>query len=354
MNSEWPVRSDAPRVPTRRRMALQRRDSHARRLADAATDLFVDPLHRISDRIRATASAMVDDLVDDIERMMRARLSPEFQGLLGVRLDAVAVPLLRETRLLADPPLIAAVMRRAEASVLADRVAPARDGSGLPLDDPDHGVAADAAALLVAEARRLDRFGAPVLPFDDVAAEVAHRLVWRIAAVLRHYLRESEEIEGAAVDKALAEAAVAVLGVHDEGQALDAIAMRLASRLRANDRLDGRLLAGWLEAGQVAAFNAGLAFIAGLPNEEVWHIVADPADGRLALALRAAGVGREPAAAILLMLLPANADASAEIDLYNACDADEAADALAPLTTDPDLRAASDALDAALGARDAA
>ena len=57
--------------------------------------------------------------------------------------------------------------------MLADRLAPGRDGAGLPTDASDPEVAAAATAALVAEARRVDRFGAPMLLLHDLPAEVA-------------------------------------------------------------------------------------------------------------------------------------------------------------------------------------
>ena len=360
MQSEWPVTARNPRRAPHAAVALPRADAAERRVASAAFDLFIEPAYRLDDRVRAFASAMLDDLVGGLERDMRAQLRPcfsddaELAASLASPAVRIVLPLLRDARTLRHAPLIAILMRRAESFVLADRLSPARGEAGLPVDDADAETASAATDLFIAEARRRDRFGAPALLFDDLPAELAHWLVWRIAAALRHYLRDQHGREDAGSDAALTQAAAAVLATQDEGRGLEPTAWRLAARLIANGRATGDRLVALLEAGHVAAFNAALAAKAALPFDEAWHVIADPADGRLALVLRAAGVSRDAAAAILLLLFPAIAEPGAEIDAFEASDDAAAAEALAPLALDPAFRAAIRGFESELSTCDAA
>lgn len=354
MTTEWPVRADAPPLVRPTRPAFPRGDIAGRRLADAALDLSLDPANRIDDRVRAFASAMRDDLVAMLEGDMRRRLIAAFpdDDELGASLAApsiaIALPLLLDAGLLRHEPLVAILLRCAESFVLADRLAPDRDGVGLPTDASDPEVAAAATAVLIAEARRVDRFGAPMLLFHDLPAEVAHRFVWSVAAALRRYLRVRHAVDDARAEASVIQAATALLATHDEGEGLEAAAIRLAFRMTAGGRINGMAMIALLNGGQVNAFTAVLASATGLPFDEAWRIIAEPDGGRLAITLRAAGVGRQAAAAILLKLLPATGDAGSEIELFDEWDEAAAREALTPLSVDPAFRAAVRALDAAL------
>lgn len=363
MNSEWPIRAEAPRAPASppgrpgdAAPVFRRPDGAARRLRDATLDLFLPNGNRVNDRIRASVSVMLDGVVGGIERQMRRTLLTHFtdRAELYASLASPSVgivrPLLSDAGTLAHPPLVAILLRRAEAFILGRRTATDDAGDGLPIDDADPLVTAAATALLVADARRIDGFGEPAVLPDDLPAELFAWLVWRVAAALRRYLCDQHAVEQPFADDLITDAATMVLTGHDEGRGVDALAAALAARLFEADRLDGRAFVAMLADGQIAAFAAGLAAAAGLPMAETWPIVADPVDGRLALLLRAAGVDRTSAAVLLLQLVPPGADAAAEIDVFDDCDLLRAAQALAALRLPGDYRTAIDDLDTALGA----
>lgn len=361
MVSEWPIRAQGRAAVPREGIALRRANAWAQKLDDAAIDMFIAQENRLTDRMRASMSSMLDGVVGAVERDMRLSVMPHFADRpeLAAALSSasvrIALPLLGDARTLRHPPLIAILLRRAGEFVLSQHLVPrggADDlhGKGLPIADGEPAVAAAATALMVAQARRVDRFGEAALLFDDLPAELAQWLVWQIAAALRHYLVVHHRIDEAETDAILAQAAAAVLAGHDEGRGVHAAAAALAARLVAEERIEGDLLAQLLGAGQVTAFVAVLASAADLPAQEVWPIVADPADGRLAVLLRAAQASREAAAAILLLLIGGNADAGAEIDLFDACTAHEAQDALDPLRLAAEYRLAVGVLEIALSA----
>lgn len=356
MISEWPINAGARRpmrpMPGDFASALGRFAADARRLDEAATDLFLDPAHRLDERVRAFGWAMRDGVVTSVERDMRLFLVPRLgeHDELGASLSSasvdIALPMLGRTAVLRHPPFAAVLLRRAREAVLGARIArPDADSPAPFIADPDPGVAEAAMALLVAESRRRDRFGAPALLLDDLSAELAAWLVWRIAAALRHYLKAFHDFDGADADALLGEAARSVLTGHDEGRGLHATATRLASRLSAHDRIDGTLLEALARAGRMPAFAATLAAAARLPQDEVWALIADPGEGRLATLLRAVDPGRTQAAAILLLL--SEADAGASVDAFDACTVDAARAALAPLALDREYRSAIAAVDTA-------
>lgn len=354
MSSEWPIRTEAPAPAPLETCVLERPGAPAERLAAVAADLFVPAGHRMSDRVRAYMSTMLDSLAGAFEAELRLLLQPffadypELAASLASRSVEIALPLLHDTRILAHAPLIRVVLRRAEEFVLSRRIAPHATGAGPLGDDGDPDIAAAALALAVADARRIDRFGAPALLPDDLPAEVAHWLVWQVAAALHHYLCAHHGIAAVEADAALTQGAAHVLARHDEGAGLRPACARLASLLAAKNRADGALLRAMLESGQLGAFTASLAAAAGLPGEEAWNVVADPGDGRLSTVLRAAGIDRDSAAGILLAL---TADPVAEIDLFDVCDRAAAHRAIDRLALPRAYRDATQALDAALANR---
>lgn len=356
MISEWPINSDAGRparpAPTAATRALGRVAVDARRLEEASADLFLDPARRLSDRVRALGWAMRDGLVEGVERDLRLFLAPNIgdeavAASLSSASVAIASPLLADTNALLHPPFAAILLRRANETVIGDRVdRPDADRGALHLADPDAAVAQAAMALLLAEGGRRDRFGEPVLLLDDLPAELAAWLAWRVAAALRHYLAAFHDLADAKTDATLTAAVASILAEHDEGRGLNAAASRLAMRLSAAGRVDGTLLEALASSGQVATFTAALAAVLHLPDDAVWTVVADPAEARLATLLRAAGLERTQAAAVLLTLN--DADAGAALDAFDACDLDGARAAIAPLGLDPGYRAAIGAFDTAL------
>ncbi len=355
MISEWPILPDAAR-PARPGFApgAPLRDSvaaDARRLDESTTDLFLDPVHRLSDQVRALAWTMRDMLVQSVERDLRLFLASRVDDdALGASLSsasvAIALPLLAEGDVLRHPSFAAALLRRAREAVAGDHIVGTGSDAPVPLlDDDDPHVAAAAMALLVAAGRRRDRFGAPVLLLDDLSAELAAWLAWRVAAALRHYLRTIHGLGPTDADDLLTPAVASVLATHDEGRGLNAVAVRLAACLAAAERIDGVLLGRLLGSGNLPAFTAVLAAAVRLPDAEVWTVVGARADERLSALLRAAGVARAQAAAILLILDEAGAEAA--LNAFDALDPVAARRLTAPLGLDAGYRAAIAAVDSA-------
>lgn len=354
MISEWPIKPDAPdpaSMPARLLAhSLQRADAWSRRIVDAATDLSLPDAHRLTDRTRASMIAMRDTLTGGIERDMRSFIVPhvadrsELAASLTGASVPIAIPILADAGLPLEAPLVAILLRRAGEAALAATAPHAEEPHAYPVDDPDPAVAAAALALLVAQGRRRDAFGQPLILIDDLPAELAHALVWRIAAALRHYLRVQHDMDVHVADMLLTDAAQAVLGRHDEARGLEALADRLARGL--GTRLNGGTIAGWLGRGHLSAVVAGLAAMTQVPQAEVWSLLSDPGAERCATMLRAAGFARDDAALVLMVLLDARA--VQEIETFDRLTADEATRALSPLRYPPEYRTAALRIHAAL------
>jgi uncharacterized protein DUF2336 len=317
------------------------------RVSAAVADLALPETLRLSDRQRTTVSHLLARLVGDMEDELRSVIvhafaAPEDEPLRAALSSAavpIALPVLGPGRALADPALCALLLRRTEEHRLS------RSSPELPLltelaGDADEAIAAAAVSLLIAHGRRLDTFHEPLLADGDLPAEVAHNLAWTIAAALRSYLVARHGVAPVAADGVVTAAATGFLARYDEGAGVDALARRLALRLHALGRLDDALLMRTVAEGALPLFLAGLSVRTGLDVPSLWELLLDSAGRGAVAALRAADVGRQEAAAILLHLAGREDAIAAQLDLYDTLDGDEARRLLLLWRLDPAYRAA--------------
>ncbi|HEX8191821.1 MAG TPA: DUF2336 domain-containing protein [Allosphingosinicella sp.] len=319
----------------------------------ASADLLLPEQSRLTEWQRVTAASLLARLVGGIEDSLRAALAGRFrseEGLHAALSSAhvpIALPILERASALRDAELGTILVRRVEEHRFWKAYA-AGGGDEYLLElirDPDPDIAAEAMDLVTARSRRFDRFQEPVMGQVELPAELHHRLVWLVAAALRHYIVQQHRV--AAVDGAIEQAASALLAGYDEGGSFEARAMRLARRLHRAGRLNGQLLARLLGEGALPLFVAGAAALAALDYDAAWEVLSDPRGRGPALLLRAAGTARPDAAAILLLLnahgrLFSGAEADAtevQLELFDALDEDDARDVLRLWQADPGYRA---------------
>ena len=314
------------------------------RVAAAAADLALPPELRLNDRQRTTVLALLAQLVRSVEEALRAELAETAPGdALRAALSSahveIAVPMLAGEPALAEPPMVDLLLRRAEEHRLHRTAA---SDSALLVElagDQDESVAREAMALLIAQNGRLDGFGEPLLPRGDLSAELEHHLVWAVAAALRAYMIGRHGADPAACDGAVAAAGVRLLSRHDEGETVEARAMRLALALRDAGLSDeDGLLARALTHGSLPLFLALLALRTGLTAAAVWELLSAAAGPPLLL--RAAGLAREEAATILLAWGLSEASLGGALDRLDSTPPEMARSLLTLWLADPGYRAA--------------
>ncbi len=277
------------------------------RFSVAATDLLLPEQARLSEWQRLTAANLLAVLVRSIEDELRLRLAERFRlheplnaALSSARVP-IAGPILDRAQALRDPELTTLLVRRAEEHRFWEaREAGRKEWLHELVRDEDAAIAADAMELVIARSRRFDGFGDPALGRAELPAELQHHLVWLVAAALRHYIVQQHHL--AAVDGAIEAAANEIIGSYDEGQGFEALSVRLARRLHATGRLDGRMLVRILDDGMLPLFIASLALLCGLDPTATWEVLSDPRGRGPALLLRAAAIERDEAASVLLAL----------------------------------------------------
>jgi hypothetical protein len=190
----------------------------------------------------------------------------------------------------------------------------------------------------------------------DLPAPLHQRLVWWVAAALRERTVPVAGDGMAALDRALAEAALRSLSAQGGAERLEVATLRLAAAIDAHDDELPILLVEALGDRQLALFIAFLAHALRVEYEVAREIVLDPEADRLWLVLRALDLPRDSLARIGLAL--SEADPRRELDALPdqleaamAIAVDDARAAVTPLSLHPDYRAALMALERGGAAR---
>ncbi|HET9427039.1 MAG TPA: DUF2336 domain-containing protein [Allosphingosinicella sp.] len=322
------------------------------RFAVAATDLLLPDAVRLTEWQRLTAAKLLGRIVRGIEDDLRSRLAVTFRDLEALHAAlssahvAIALPILERAQVLRDAEISNILVRRVEEHRFWKKSATARESYLFQLvRDPDEAIAADAMAVVIARSRRFDRFEDAAIGQVELPADLQHKLVWMVAAALRQYISQQHAVRS--VDAAVEEAATTLIAGYDEGENLESQALRLAQRLYRSGRLDGAALAMISAEGVLPLFIAGLSVLCALDHVATWEVLSDPRGRGPALLLRAAGVARDEAAAILLALnehgpfitgLEGDAVA-AQLDLYDTVDELAARDVLRLWQAHPSYRA---------------
>jgi len=322
------------------------------RFAVAATELLLPDQARLNEWQRLTATQLLSHLLGGIEEDMRIRLLRHFppdsalHAALSSAHVAIAVPILERARTLGQIDLMMFLVRRVEEHRFWRRhEAEREDYLHELLADADEEIAAETMSYVIARSRRFDSFQEPTLVDVELPAEMQHRLIWMIAAALRHYMVEHH---GAmTVDAAIEAAAGEMIAGYDESERIEARAQALVRRLNKKGRIDGHALECFARGGLPTLLVAALGLLCGLTQDAVWEVLADPRRRGLALMLRAADIPRSSAATVIHELSAAGSrfsasegDASADqLDFYDTLDLQSAHEVLRLWRVDPAYRA---------------
>lgn len=323
----------------------------------AIEDFFLPEESRLDERTRSALAMLLRGLVETVEAELR---EPAVRLLVARNEIALAealagaaqvLPRLMRSGLLRDPELMTELMARVRHELLGNALPMnAPDDPERPslinrfVQHPDRVVAAGAMAVLIAESRRRGSPESGQFAQAELPAELHHRLVWWVAAALREH---ADTGEGAAdaLDRVLSEAAQRSLAAYDEGDRLEAAAMRFAGAIDAQPGELPQLLVESLADRRIVLFTALLAHALGVPYALAREIVLETGGERLWLALRATELTRDAIARIGYALSEADPRRDIEsfadsLDAIASITSDEARRALAPLTLHPDYRAA--------------
>jgi hypothetical protein len=346
---EWPSAAEvAERNPPAR-------GSGRGRLSTVRADFFLNAAERLTEQERALMTAMLHCLVGDIADELRASL-PASWGAANDEANVALVNDLLATELLDEPDLMLLLLRRADEERIAGG-AKARSGrrdaralQGL-VSHEDGGVSAAAMALILARARRRDRFGQCLISIDDLPAETAQRVVQAIAAGLRRELPSGGNAGDAHVN--LSQASRDVIARFDRGKGLDALTAALVGLLDSQQALSDELLLAVANEGEVAFLAQAFARMSGIPAETAIDELLSADARRIMRLLRVAGASRELSAGLLAAIgdLLGIDDPGEAIATFDRMTEDQVGGARGWLSTAPDYRSALETLGEGNGQR---
>lgn len=337
-------------------------------LATAIDDAFLSPDGRLDDRTRAALGSMIAAMTSAIEgeltehaiRLLATRGQDTLADLLS-RQVAPVVDRLAGAGLLRDGDIAAECVARVRLELMTAALPFAAFGDDATpsllvrlAQSSDRVVAAAAASVMIGESHRRGAVERGSLGGTGLPRMLHERLLWWVAAALRERVAADTD-DVAALDRALAEAALRNLAAHDENDRLEAAAMRLAEAVDAQAAELPALIDEILRDRRLVVLTAFLAHALGVRYELARELIVDPSGDRLWLALRALDCPRDIIARVGFHLSEADPRRDVEafadtLDVAAGVEPEIARAAIAPLQLHPDYRAALLALDFAKAA----
>ncbi|PCD02976.1 hypothetical protein COC42_00615 [Sphingomonas spermidinifaciens] len=275
----------------------------ARRLREGAVrDLLIPDAARLDDRRRAALRTLLRAIVGtigaDIHEFALRRLRREDEGA-ATALAGVAAPRILsqiEHRLARKGEVAADLIGRVTLDLIGAALPSGVVESVPPFAPAGHAAERAASALRLAESRRRTPPDQPPYAID-LPAESQAQFTWWIAAAIAEEAAAPAD-SAAAIDRALADGAVQALSQADEGERLEAAAMRLAGLADRRGPALAEAMDHCLAERRIVLLAALIAHAAGAPYEAVRGLIVEPADPRLWLLLRSLDLPRESIARV--------------------------------------------------------
>jgi uncharacterized protein (DUF2336 family) len=302
-------------------------------LVQTVSDLFFRQDQEINERERALMTAIMRQLIGDVEKSIRtslaARLADEKSApreLVRELADdeiEVALPILQRSTVLQDLDLIEiirnrtfehqlaiATRRNLSADVSAVLVETEReDVIRTLLENPDAAISAATMEYLVEQSRSVDSFQEPILRRSDLRPELAHRMYWWVSAALRIHILDRYTIDPAILDSHIEKATLD--STKQITETADGRAIALAEKLAASNAITPQLLVKTLRQGEIQLFLALFANLTGLRMALVRRITFEEGGEGMAIAARAIGLDKPSFASIFLLSRRARAETRA-------------------------------------------
>lgn len=269
-------------------------------LTQAERDLMTDILRQLSREIEMTIR---------VELSKRLAAQPgacrELARILADDQIEVAFPILMESRVLQDVDLIEIVRERTQQHRLA--VAMRADISGdvctalvdcaddevtvAMLRNTSAQIGAGLYERLSEQSRGSEILQEPLLGRPDLPAAVARRMFAWVSAALRHFIVGRFQLDTDAIDDTISQSLTATSQVAVE-EPLTSPAETMVERLAREGKLTSDFLVKALRRGEIAAFEAGFAKLAGIRLQLAKRIIYEPGGEAFAIACIAGSIDR--------------------------------------------------------------
>lgn len=190
----------------------------------------------------------------------------------------------------------------------------------------DSDISLPAMVLLIEENRNANFVENLMLSRTNLPAELQYKLLWWVAACLRTTLLEAQLSEEQ-IDQALSKAVKQALMQYDEGNTLEAKALKLARNLYHRRMLSDGFILQSAAGGHIALMVAALAIRSGINHRDIWDIVLNEDGSPFLLLLKAIGMPRQAAVNLTSQLTGNGLDKCRITKKINAFDALSQSDA---------------------------
>lgn len=286
-------------------------------LFEQVRDLLLEESQSVNARERALMGEILRRLVGDVEMSLRRRLAEQ----LARRSDAphalivelandqieVALPILVKSEVLKDPDLLDVIQHRQTEHQLAislrksvsEQVSGALVGTGSKdvivslLNNHGAKISREVYGYLAEESERVDEYQEPLVRRADLPVPLAERMYEWVSGALRQHIKTHFDVDGEALDAALAAATDASIEAHERESAAPTPSEDLVDRLCELGELDGAFLVKALRSGEVALFEKGLGKLSGLRSNVLRRIIFEPGGEALALVCKSAELADE-------------------------------------------------------------
>lgn len=307
------------------------------RLAEIVSDLFDERQGGLSDRERSLMYSILQGVIKEIEMSVRKTVAERLSDAPDVPRELVmtlandeidvAYPILMRSGLLRDADLIDVVRLRTLEHQLAvaarhhvsEEVSDALVETGSEgvvvtlLRNANARISAKAMEYLVEQSRRVDTFHEPILRRQDLNPELAKRMFFWVSAALRQHILDSYNLDQKTVDDLIEQA----VGEEIENAAAEGKRGNKVEQLAEVLRLEGlvtpEMLVTALNEGEVPLFVGLFSRFAEIREYLVTRILFEPGGEGLAIACRAAGIGKIHFASIFAQAQLAKAGSADEV-----------------------------------------
>lgn len=266
---------------------------------EAVSDMFISDAARLDDRrragVRTLLRAIVGTIGADIHDFAARRLTEEEHGasVALARVEASQIMPAVERQLQMDVEVAADLIDRVTLDLIGEALPNGLvEGAVDPWIGAGRSVERAAEALRQAESRRRTPPDQP--PYaTDLPAEAQVHFTWWIAAAMASAARPPLIDDVVALDRAIADGAAYALAQADEGERLEAAAVRLAATADLRGGKLSQAIDHCLAERRIVLLAAMIARAAAIDYDSVRRLLIDPADPRLWLVLRSLDLPRE-------------------------------------------------------------
>ncbi len=307
-------------------LAREKSEQARSHLFEVMGDMFMDQPRVLTIQERSLMVDILEKLITEVSRDIRARLSQRLASAPGLPRDLaillandeidVAAPILMKCAALQQVDLIEIIHQRSRQHMLAiatrrdlslqvsDALIDAGDVDVIRtlLENHDAEISAATLAYIVEQSKSIDDFQGPLLRRHDLPRELAVKMCYWVSAALRLFILDKFHVDANELDGLIEPVLQAELGVTREAEpdAADA-AMFLAQELHRKGKLSSQLLIQTLRRGEIALFESMMGELAQLRLSLVRRLLYEDGGEGLAVMCRAIELAREEFATIFLV-----------------------------------------------------